>query len=151
MNIGTFMRPIDRIGLYSAFHPNPETRSTSGDAIMIGDILGYYDDHPIRNDDEEAGFFSEYIEWIVFHGGGDEPVMISDVCSKKYRSVERHFTEVWKVYGGTLRFGSHRLIVPPPTRFSGNLVGWFISKWCDEDVEILNYGYGDYGNYYFIS
>jgi len=148
ISIGRFLRHIDRIGLYSAFHPDPYVKSTVGNAIMIGDILDYYDNHhPIR-DDEEAGFLSEYIEWIVFHGGGSEPVSISDICSKKYRNVERHFTEIWKLYGGTLHFGGHDLVVSPPERFSRNCIGWFLSKWFDDDdVEVLNYGYGDYGNY----
>jgi len=148
IGIGRFLRHTDRIGLYSAFHPDPSIRSTTGDTIMIGDILEYYGNHYLIRNDEEAGFLGDYIEWVVFHGGGSEPVSISDICSKKYRNVERHFTEIWKLYGGTLRFGDHnRLIVPPPDRFSGSLIGWFLSKWSDNDVEVLNYGYGDFGTY----
>lgn len=140
--VGRFMHDTDRMRFYSSFHPNPTAKSGSWDAIMIGDILEYYDGH--RGNETTTGFFSEYIEWIVFHKGTGA-VAISEITSRKHRNVEKRFTEIWKIYGGTASFGSnHCLVVPPPVGFRTSLINHHITKWCDDHVQIFDYGYGDY-------
>lgn len=139
----TFLCSRDSLILLCSIDYHFHEQSSSPDGIMIGDIIRYYTDHIY--DDDVTLFLCDYVDWVMNHDG-TAPIRVSNITSTNYRNVERHFTEIWKQYGGTLSFHQKQIVVPPPSRriFSNTFLNWFISRWNNDDIEVINYGYADY-------
>lgn len=97
----------------------------------------------IRSPSQLNDFLCGFVEWVIFENGNDR-LFLNDITTTRCRNVEKHFTEYWTQYGGTLQYKKDEIIMPPPHQWSHHFIDHFVAVFIQEQYQLQHYGYKDY-------
>ena len=137
-----FLTPNQRLRFVAAMELS-STATTMPDDIDLAviprdQILALYRQGVIPCHTTVDGFIWQCIQ-------KDAVVSIRGITTRRCRNTERHFTEEWNTYGGTMTCSrGQTLTIDAPRNWDSHFVDHLVAMTRDRGENCLSYGYADW-------